>query len=339
MKVVSCFGACAGLVLVVAAALPLLLSEMVAGWTVAYRSSFNLADLPSLTGKIIVMTGASKGIGRTASVMLAQKGAKIFVHARSQAGAGPVVKEIQELGGQAEALIGDLQDLKDVKAMADELLKQRLKVDVLVCNAGVAKDTSGKTDAGFELTKDGFELHIQVNHIAHQLLVEKLIDGGALDRSTSRLVVITSALEGSPLAYPEGVRYENWKQKGTNYTDGAAYSQSKLANIMMAHEVQARHGIKSISLHPGIIQTELGRLREKNLWSGIEYLKLNLFLLACMSPEQGAWTTVWAAAAPNVGTGFYHPVGRLVKPTHGAFSISSSAKCWDKTHELLEAYL
>eukprot|EP00929_Paragymnodinium_shiwhaense_P014381 TRINITY_DN122280_c0_g1_i1.p1 TRINITY_DN122280_c0_g1~~TRINITY_DN122280_c0_g1_i1.p1 ORF type:complete len:343 (+),score=66.76 TRINITY_DN122280_c0_g1_i1:88-1116(+) len=327
-----------GAVLTVLLALtpPLLLSEIAGGWTVAARSSFRPESMPDLTGKLALVTGATTGIGRITALSLAKKGATVLVHGRSEAKAAPVLKEIKAAGGKARAVFGDLSSFESVAKLADQITERTEKqLDIAILNAGLCKDCMGQTDQGFEMTKDGYELHIQVNHLSHQLLVEKLLASGVLAKGT-RLVAVSSSLESN--TYSEGIRYENWQAKGQGYTDGLAYGQSKLANIMMAHEVHKRFGIEAVAVHPGIITTDLGRYVKDNA-TGFQVGLFQLFRLSCMDSEQGSWTQLWAATQPGLTTGFFVPVGKPATPQHKSFSNATAARCWDESHEVIEQYL
>lgn len=324
-------------VLVIAAGLPLLLSEFAGGWTRASRSSFSPEKMSRLDGKTVLVTGANTGIGRVTAVELARKGALVLVHGRSQERLKAVLDDIHDAGGKARAVIADFGRLETVAVMAAavrEITQEPL--DIVVLNAGLCKDCVGKTDAGFEMTKDGFELHIQVNHLANQLLVELLMRSGGLSKST-RLVTVSSALHQQ--SYPEGMRLASWRKKDPDYTDGAAYGQSKLANIMMAHYVQQKIGIPSVSVHPGIIATDLGRYSDKEEHSlGMTVFRA-LFKFARMTTEQGALTQLWAATQPSLTEGYFTPVANREAVNHPAFSDAASADCWDKTHAAIQGYI
>lgn len=335
--VVRCVSCCAVVVALLAACLPVLLSEVASGWTVVARSGFDPTTLPDLTGRVALVTGASTGIGRTTAKYLARAGATVLVHGRSAKRIAPVVEEIQAAGGKALHVLSDHGDLATIPPMAVAVaaMLDGRSLDIVVLNAGLCKDCVGDTDAGFEMTGNDFELHIQVNHLAHQLLVEALLANGALS-SSSRLVSVSSALQDK--TYAEGMRYEAWREKGLEYTDGKAYGQSKLANIMMASEVYRRFGVQSVSVHPGIIATDLGRFVEAGPRSTGKVIFSILFIAARMTVDQGSFSQLWAATAPNLTQGYFLPVGREAVP-HASFNTNSSSECWDRSHELLKQFL
>jgi NAD(P)-dependent dehydrogenase (short-subunit alcohol dehydrogenase family) len=102
-------------------------------------------------------------------------------------------------------------------------------------------------------------------------------------------------------SYAEGMRYENWRGKGSNYTDGSAYGQSKLANVFMAQQLYRRFGVASVSVHPGIIATDLGRYR--TISGFLDYMIGFLVNSARMNADQGSWNQLWAAVQRIL----YHP--------------------------------
>eukprot|EP00927_Polykrikos_kofoidii_P078523 TRINITY_DN75332_c0_g1_i1.p1 TRINITY_DN75332_c0_g1~~TRINITY_DN75332_c0_g1_i1.p1 ORF type:complete len:343 (+),score=66.33 TRINITY_DN75332_c0_g1_i1:110-1138(+) len=338
------FGCCLSVTALImaflSAALPLLMSEMAGGWTAIYKSGYDpVRDIPKLDGRYALVTGATTGIGRFTALHLGRAGATVFVHGRTAAKAASVVGEIRAAGGKAEVVTADLASLATVQTMAVDVaskLGAGKALDIAVLNAGLCKDCMGQTDEGFEMTKDGFELHIQVNHLSHQLLVEALLATQSLIKS-SRVVSVSSGLEA--MTFPEGIRYNYWREKGKEYKDGTAYSQSKLANIMMASELHRRYGVEAVSVHPGIIATDLGRyIEERGISMVMTVFREAIFKQAQMTTDQGSYTQLWAATTPGVKPGFYHPVGKTVTP-HASFNDETSKECWDRSHEHLKKYL
>ena len=146
---------------------------------------------------------------------------------------------------------------------------------------------------------------------------------------------MSSALESR--SYAEGIRYENWQGKGSNYTDGFAYGQSKLANVFMAQQLYRRFGVASVSVHPGIIATDLGRYR--TLSGFLDYVIGFLFNSARMNADQGSWNQLWAAVTPGLTEGHYWPVGQERPASHpSASDAAASAECWDRSHALLASF-
>jgi NAD(P)-dependent dehydrogenase (short-subunit alcohol dehydrogenase family) len=193
---------------------------------------------------------------------------------------------------------------------------------------------------GFEVTQDGFESHIGVNHIAHVYLT-KLLTQKLKESAPSRVVAVSSSAE--EFAFAEGIRFDQWQPTKTTSSswspslpppdeDGLAYGQSKLANLLFVRELAKQldgSGVTAYSCHPGVIQTELFRyLESKNeedakLSGTVSVLVLKLvgafFNQALFLPEDGALTQLQLATSPPeqlVNGAFYHPIGRVQNSSH-----------------------
>jgi short chain dehydrogenase len=191
----------AGLLFVLAS--PLFISEAIGGWTPQYSSPVYFTpsrSIPNLSGKVALVTGANTGIGYETALKLARNGAHVIVAARSaQKGQAAIERIEKELNVQTahrpklDFLKLDLSSLAAVEESAKEFLKWNLPLRMLILNAGVMKSPGAEfigkpMKYGFEVTQDGLEYHIGVNHVAHfyltQLLQQKLQDS-----APSRVVV------------------------------------------------------------------------------------------------------------------------------------------------------
>jgi NAD(P)-dependent dehydrogenase (short-subunit alcohol dehydrogenase family) len=231
-----------------------------------------------------LVTGASDGIGKQTALELQKKGIEVLVHGRSEARAIEAVKSLGK--GDWEPVWGDLSSLKDVAAMADRVLAKHPVLDVLINNAGVFMKER-------QLTADGFELTMAVNHFGHFLLTHLLLP--ALKAAPkARIVHVSSmahmrgALDLDDLTFERGFH---------GYT---AYSASKLANVLFSNELARRlkeTNVTSNSLHPGVIRTKL-------LATG--------FGMGGASLQSGAVTSVYCATASELDsvTGEYFSDGR-----------------------------
>jgi len=254
----------------------------------------------------------------------------------------------------------DLSSLESVEKFSNEFLALDKPLHVLVLNAGVMKSPGAEfmgqeMQYGFDTTKDGFEYHIGVNHLAHAYLTKLL--GPKLQQSApSRVVFVSSMAEQG--SYEPGFIFEDWAP-GVNgkmphgYEDGKAYGQSKLANLMYAKELAERWngtGVTAYSLHPGVIISELSRYMESHLeeqnknqpWLNQVFGKLfgKLFQCALMSTPDGALTQLHLATAPAnelVNGAFYHPIGKVVVPTHAqGNNLTLQKLLWEKTEQAVE---
>jgi NAD(P)-dependent dehydrogenase (short-subunit alcohol dehydrogenase family) len=256
----------------------------------------------SLQGQRILVTGVSAGLGVETARALVAHGAQVVGAARdlhkAQAATAEVRKEAAAHGGSFELHALDLASLKSVRFCADALLDQGQHFDVIIANAGVMATPFGHTP-------DGFETQFGTNHLGHFVLVNRI---APLFRAGSRLINLSSA----------GHRYSNVDLDDPNFEKVAydpmvAYGRSKTANILFAVAFDQRHrkrGIRAAAVHPGGIQTELGRHMDQSRLLGI-IAQVNEDLAAAGKPPfqwktipQGAATSVWAgviAQAEEIG--------------------------------------
>lgn len=205
--------------------------------------------------------------------------------------------KINKNGPRPQGVEMHLDSLDSVRKGAEDFKnKSGNKLNILIANAGVMAAPYGQT-------KDGNETQIGVNHFAHfllfSLLKDTLMASAKSSGTTSRVITVSSY--GHVFGPPKITSKEaldSWN-KGEGYDKWASYGQAKSANIWMANEISRRYsskGVEGISLHPGGIQTELGRhidLAEIEALGGAAMMK------TFKSPQQGAATTVWAAVSPH----------------------------------------
>jgi len=203
-----------------------------------------------LSGKRILVTGASAGLGVETVRTLAAHGASVVGTARDLAKARRALAEVfpQAAKGAAIDLVElDLASLKSARKAANELLAQARPFDVIIANAGVMACPRGKTE-------DGFETQFGTNHLGHFVFVNKLVP---LLKPGGRIATLSSA--GHQIS---DVNIDDPNFERTEYQPFTAYGRSKTANILYAvaldHRLKGR-GIRATSLHPGGIQTELAR--------------------------------------------------------------------------------
>ncbi len=254
-----------------------------------------------LSGKRVLVTGVSAGLGIETARALAAHGATIVGAARdlvkAKAAAAPVRRDAVN-GGGIELVELDLASLMSVRACADALVADGRGFDLVVANAGVMA-------APFGRTIDGFETQFGTNHLGHFLLVNRI---AKLMKPGSRLINLSSA----------GHRYADVDLDDPNfdrtpYEPFLGYGRSKTANALFAVEFDRRHradGIRAVAVHPGGIQTELGRHMTPEMRQRL-IERINAETAAAGEPPfvwktipQGAATSVWAgvvAEAEAVG--------------------------------------
>ena len=247
----------------------------------------------NLKGKRILVTGVSAGIGVETARSLAAHGAQVVGAARdltkAKAATEQVRKDAAANGGRFELVELDLANLKSVRACADGFLAKGETFDVIIANAGVMATPFGHT-------ADGFETQFGTNHLGHFVLVNRI---ASRIRDGGRLINLSSA----------GHRYSNVDLDDPNfertpYEPFVAYGRSKTANILFALAFDKRHrdrGVRAAAVHPGGIQTELGRYAEPGrIEKVIEEINRQLAEqgqgpFQWKSIPQGAATSVWAA--------------------------------------------
>jgi NAD(P)-dependent dehydrogenase (short-subunit alcohol dehydrogenase family) len=259
-----------------------------------------LADI-DLTGKRILVTGVSAGLGVETARALAAHGATVVGAARDLDKAKAATAEVRAQavnGGGLELVELDLASLESVRACADALVAAGKPFDLMIANAGVMATPFGRT-------ADGFETQFGTNHLGHFVLVNRI---AALLKAGSRLVNLSSAGHRFSDVDLDDPNFEH-----TPYTEFGAYGRSKTANILFAVEFDRRHrasGVRATAVHPGGIQTELGRYMTDEVRDGL-IQSINASNQAAGAPAfewktipQGAATSVWAgvvAPADEVG--------------------------------------
>ncbi|KAJ1636818.1 hypothetical protein T492DRAFT_956407 [Pavlovales sp. CCMP2436] len=348
-------------VLLAIVAAPLYLSHVAGGWMAKYTSPapFAVGSIPRLDGRVAIVTGGNSGIGRETARELARAGATVILTARSADKGAAAVANIRASVPTASvrAMALDLSSLASVGRFAAEFERLRLPLHLLVLNAGVMKSpgpqfVGREFSYGFELTRDGFESHIGVNHLAHQALFHKL-EGKLRASAPARVVSVSSAAESQ--AYAEGMRFEMWEQKGSDYEDGKAYGQSKLANIFFAREAASRlagSGVTAYACHPGIIKTELsrylaGQMATEAAAAGKAVELANAFAMqlmdfALMTASDGALTQLYLATSAQlpVNGGYYVPMAMKAEPIHPQASNATLQKLfWEKSKAAISKHL
>ncbi|KAJ5378885.1 hypothetical protein N7509_012004 [Penicillium cosmopolitanum] len=242
-----------------------------------------------LSGKVIVVTGTSSGIGIETARALSLTGARLLLTARDLNKAKSALDGILE-PERVELVEMDNTSLSSVHAAAKAILqKSNGQVNILVNNAGIMALPK------LEYTRDGFEMQFGVNHLAHFLLFELLkpaLLASASPEFSSRVVNLSSSAHHVASINESG----DYKFEKTEYNDWVSYGQSKTANLYMANEIERRYGSRGLhatSVHPGMIATALMQHMDPAM---VEGFKSNEEMYKVMkSPEQGAATTVWAA--------------------------------------------
>ncbi|KAL2918552.1 hypothetical protein HK105_201953 [Polyrhizophydium stewartii] len=302
-----------------------------------FQPSWTARELPSLTGKVAIVTGASAGLGKVTALELARKGAHVFLVGRSEAKTQAVVDDIKRETGSSkvELLLADFLDLPTVEAAADKFVARGLPLDILVNNAGIMH-------APFELSKQGIESQFAVNHFATTVFTVRLLP--AIKRAAVPRIVNLSSLAHLGVD-SKGIDYAILNDEA-KYDRFARYSETKLANIYFTTQLQKRleaAGVKSAlvnAVHPGVVKTELMRHRTEVTGSAIGSVMINSLFI---SADKGALTQLYVAADPEIEAKQYRgryfvPYAALAEPTAVAKNEEFAAKTWEWTQEILQKH-
>ncbi len=260
-------------------------------------------DMPDMTGKVVVITGANSGLGLASTKAIAAKGATVVMACRNMTKAEQAKAEVlaENASAKLEVMPLDNASLASVRAFADAFKSRYDRLDVLLNNAGVMAIPRQETE-------DGFEMQFGVNHLAHFVLTGLLLD--VLTATPGSRVHSTS----SSAAFNGRINFDDLMGK-KKYSRWGAYSQSKLANAVFATELNKRlkeHGYNTIanSSHPGLVMTNLQTNSLQQ--SGAPFLERVLYAIAAPLLEQdvsmGVLPQLYASTAPEAKGGvFYGP--------------------------------
>jgi NAD(P)-dependent dehydrogenase (short-subunit alcohol dehydrogenase family) len=282
-------------------------------------------ELPDLTGRTVIVTGATSGVGRATAAALAGAGARVILAVRNPVKAGAVVDEIGAAHPAARVEIRplDLSDLATVRAFA---AGWTAPIDVLINNAGVMATRRSET-------ADGFELQLGTNHLGHFLLTTLL-----LPMITDRVVVVASDAHRwahLDLADP------NWQRR--RYRAFAAYGQSKLANLLFTLELDRRlrgTGRRALAVHPGWVRSDLGLGQHGLAATRASYALGSVF---GQTPELGARPSLVAATQDLPGGSYVGPDGlngnrgtpTLLGRSREASDLELAGRLWELSESLV----
>jgi NAD(P)-dependent dehydrogenase (short-subunit alcohol dehydrogenase family) len=274
--------------------------------------------------KIALVTGASFGIGVYTALGLAGRGYRVIMHGRDRARVERARKSVAERPGTIppETALADFASLAAVRRLADEILARHDRLDLLVNNAGLIAPR-------VQLSEDGYELTIAVNHLAPFLLTNLLLD--RLKQSApARVVTVASQSHRGVTIDPAhlGQPPRDWSRFG-------AYSRSKLCNILFTRVLARRldgSGVMTASLHPGVVATGIG-----GGGGGLLRLGWNIAKPFMLTPEKGAETSLFLAteADPAQFHGAYVDNKRIIEPDRPARDDALAERLWEASARLV----
>ncbi|CAF1103735.1 unnamed protein product [Didymodactylos carnosus] len=272
---------------------------------------YSFSDIPHVEAKVAIITGSNEGIGKITARELVRKGWHVIMACRNEKKAQDAIQEIRtQIGNNGNNNLKldfiqlDLASYDSIHKFVDEFHQRHLSLHLLINNGGTYMPP-------FALTNNGQESHFGVNHLGHFLLTNLLLDD--LKKSVpSRIVIVTSRshMRCSNIEFDDATRNRPYPNTGlASYrARNAAYSQSKLANMMFCKELSERLGTHSKlfcnAVHPGIIRT--------NIFQYVNILKILLYPFM-RTVENGSMTTLYVATHPDIET----------KNIHGAYFVPS----------------
>jgi len=288
-------------------------------------TTFTTEQIPAMTGRTVVITGANSGIGRAAARALAAKGAHVVLAVRDPA-KGRVAAAT--MTGDVGVRRLDLADLASVRSFAEDLNEP---IDVLINNAGLMIPPLGRT-------ADGFELQFGTNHLGHFALTNLL-----LPRIRERVVTVSSNGHRTGMIDFDDL---NWDRKP--YKAFPAYAQSKLANLLFTLELQRRlteagSPVLATAAHPGMAATNLlGHLENER--SPLNRLRTAVTSRLSQGDDDGALPTLYAAVADIPGGSYAGPGGflqgrgapKLVSRSRAARDGALARRLWTASEELTD---
>lgn len=280
-----------------------------------------------MENKVILVTGATDGIGEVAARELARQGATVVIVSRTQAKLEHTVSSIQQETGNENVswIQADLSSMADVRRTAEEFLQRHDRLDVLLNNVGA------NFTQRYE-TVDGYEKTLALNHLSYFLLTHLLLDTlkkTAAEQGEARIInVSSSAHRGS------GIDFDNLqRQKGFNPL--TVYGQTKLMNILFTYALDRRlegTNVTVNALHPGFVNTNFG-----NDGGFVGWMIGTLQNLFALSPDEGAQTSVYLASSPDVKgvSGKYWAEKQQRQSSAASYDRQAQERLWTISEELV----
>jgi retinol dehydrogenase-14 len=275
-----------------------------------------------MTGRTVLVTGGSDGIGRATALGLAAMGAHLAITGRDRGRTEDAAREIHAAGsGQVDVFVADLSSQSQVRRLAGEVLQSLPRIDVLVNNAGGYWNTR-------HVTADGLERTFALNHLAPFLLTNLLLD--RLKHSApARVVTVSSNVQAIGRIDFEDLQGER------SYSGARAYNQSKLANVLFTYELARKLQatlVTANALHPGMVRTSFGAEDP----GSVQRLFTPFMRPFMKAPGRGAATSVHLVSAPDLEqvTGRYFASSKPRRSSRRSYDQAAAARLWQVSADL-----
>jgi NAD(P)-dependent dehydrogenase (short-subunit alcohol dehydrogenase family) len=273
--------------------------------------------------KIVLVTGATSGIGEVAAMQLGLKGARMLVVGRNSSKVDAVVSRLKADGGQADGFTADLSSKAEICRLSDEIHRAVDHVDVLLNNAGAYI-----TDR--RVSVDGYEMTFALNHLNYFMLTGLLLDLLKTGRPARVVNVSSAAHVGGHVNFDD-------LQSEKGYSSWKVYSNTKLMNVLFTYELARRlEGtlVTANALHPGFVATNFGRSN-----GGFFKPFFGLAQLAAIPPEEGAKTSIHLASSPDVEgvSGKYFSECKPVSSSRESYDRQVADRLWRVSEELTQS--
>jgi NAD(P)-dependent dehydrogenase (short-subunit alcohol dehydrogenase family) len=277
-----------------------------------------------MAGKVILVTGATNGIGEVTALELARQDATVALVARNEAKAKDTRDRIKrETGNEnVDYLTADLSSMEQVRGLAEEFGRRYDRLDVLVNNAGAVFMSRRET-------VDGFERTFALNHLAYFLLTNQLLDRLRASAPARIVNVSSEAHERASLDLGD-------LQSEHGYNGMRVYGRSKLMNLLFTYELVRRlegTGVTVNGVHPGFVNSGFAKNN-----GGLVRVGMNLIgRLVAITPEQGAQTLIYLASSPEVEgvSGKYFVKREPVRSSAASYDVEAARRLWEISAELV----
>jgi NAD(P)-dependent dehydrogenase (short-subunit alcohol dehydrogenase family) len=290
--------------------------------------------IPSLSGKVILITGGTAGLGTECILKLLEHHPQVILFTgRNSSSADKVIKAAKNVSSttQVQFVQCDFTSLHSVKGAAQKILATTSRLDTLICNAGVMAIPK-------DVTQDGYEIQFGINHLAHAMLIKHLLPLLLSTAKTDDVRIVTLTSLGFKFATT--IPFDKLRTENDSFVLGAfrRYGDSKLANILYTQQLAKRYPeILSVVVHPGVVETGL----VSGLSGFNRYFTYATTIGMRVSVQDGVKNQLWAATGNReeiVNGGFYEPVGKVGGTTKASRDEKLAEKLWDWTQEELSKF-